>query len=191
MFVQFTLNQYKGIQPNVVTYNTLVAMSPDYETAKTWLETMRKEGIQPNVFSYSALFSKDLSGESADDLLEWYLAQEYHPEGPIEAAIAGFRRIGSTDDALRLVLDYPHLPAALKIIREYPGPAIQYLQNIFNGDPRHANAAYALGITFFELNRPEEAEPYLEKALNVSTATARKATVEKMLQQIGDGKCGR
>ncbi|MFX0203353.1 MAG: tetratricopeptide repeat protein [Candidatus Hodarchaeota archaeon] len=176
----------EGIQPNVVTYNTLIAMSPDYDTAKNWLETMRAEGIQPNVVTYSSLFSKDLSNKSADEILKWYLAQEYHPEVAIEAAITGYGKIGRIDQALRLALDYPHLPAALKLIHAYPDAAIQYFQNIFEDDPNHTNAAYALGVALFHLAKLEEAKLYLEKALKLATASGRKLMIKKLLQQIGD-----
>lgn len=70
---------------------------------------MMPENIPPNDVTYSTLFSKDLSGKLADDILKWYLVQKYHPEAPIQAAIAAYRKIGGIDQVLRLVLDYPHL----------------------------------------------------------------------------------
>jgi len=176
----------EGILPNVVTYNTLIAMAPDYDTAKNWLETMRAEGIQPDVVTYSSLFSKDLSNKSADEMLKWYLAQQYHPEAAIEAAITGFRRIGRINEALRLALDYPHLLAALNLIHTYPDEALQYFQNIFEHDPNHPNAAYALGIALFHLAKLEEAKFYLEIALKLATASGRKLMIEKLLRQIHD-----
>jgi len=179
----------EGIHPDVVTYNTVVAMAPDYDEAKNWLDIMCNNAIKPDELSYSALFSKNLSRKSADEILKWYLAQEYHPEAPIEAAIAAFRRIRGTNEALRLALDYPHLPAALKLIRQYPDAALQYFKHIFDDDPNHPNAAYALGVGFFELGRFKEAESYLDKALNLAIAPARKAIIEKRVRQIRERRC--
>jgi len=116
------------LAPNVVTYNTLIDKAPDYDVAKAWAETMREEGIPLDVVTYSTLFSKDLSRKLADDILEWYLAQKYHPEEPIQAAIATYRKIHYIDQALRLALDYPHLQAARKLLREHDEKALHILE---------------------------------------------------------------
>ncbi|MCH8090158.1 MAG: tetratricopeptide repeat protein [Chloroflexi bacterium] len=174
----------EGIQPNVVTYNTLISKAPDYDTAKEWVETMRGEGIQPNVVTYSTLFSKDLSGKSADAILAWYLAQEYHPEIPIQAAIATYRKSGRIDQSLRLALDYPHLPAARKLIRRHGEEALSYFADIYERDPQHPNASYALGVALMELGREQEARPYLKKALRLARKGHRKAVIQKWLRQI-------
>ncbi|GAF95013.1 unnamed protein product, partial [marine sediment metagenome] len=47
----------ENIQPDVVTYNTLLSMAADYEAAKDWLETMRSENIQLDVVAYNTLMS--------------------------------------------------------------------------------------------------------------------------------------
>ncbi len=175
------------IQPNVVTYSTLVDKAPDYNAAKTWVKTMRAEGIQPNIPTYTALFSKDLSHKSADHILEWYLGQEYHPEEPIQAAIATYRRVRCIEEALRLTLDYPHLQAARKLIREHEEEALSYFRTLADNDPEHPNASYALGVALMELRREQEARPHLKKALRLARAGPRKAVIREWLRQI-DGK---
>ncbi|MCH8086630.1 MAG: hypothetical protein IIC81_02135, partial [Chloroflexi bacterium] len=60
----------EGIQPDVVTYNTLISKAPSYETAEAWVETMRREGIQPNVVTYNTLISKAPDYPTAMGLLE-------------------------------------------------------------------------------------------------------------------------
>ena len=107
----------EGIAPDVVSYNTLIAKAPDYDEAKGLVEQMRGEGIAPNVATYCTVFSKSLGGKSADEIVEWYVAQEYDSEEPIQAAIANLRRSGNIDEALSLSLKYPHLPAAQKVIQ--------------------------------------------------------------------------
>jgi tetratricopeptide (TPR) repeat protein len=174
----------EGIQPDVFTYSMLISKAPDYKAAKGWLERMTAEGIQPNVFTYSTLFSKDLSKQSADDLLKWYLDQKYHPEEPIQAAIAVYRRSRHLDQALRLALDYPHLEAARKLIRDYPEKALAYFRAISEHDPQHRNAEYALGVALMELGKKREAEPHLRKALKLAKTGPRELAIKEWLHQI-------
>ena len=172
------------LAPDIVTYNTLSNKAPDYDAAKAWVETMREEGIQPNVVTYSTLFSKDLSGKLADDILEWYLDQEYHPEEPIQAAIAAYRKLRRVDQALRLALDYPHLQAARKLMRKHEEEAISYFKTISDHDPEHPNAEYALGVALMELGRKLEAQPHLRKAFKLAKAGPRKVVIKEWLRQI-------
>ncbi|HBR10183.1 TPA: hypothetical protein DD712_02880, partial [Candidatus Acetothermia bacterium] len=158
--------------------------APDYDVAKAWAETMREEGIPLDVVTYSTLFSKDLSRKLADDILEWYLAQKYHPEEPIQAAIATYRKIHYIDQALRLALDYPHLQAARKLLREHDEKALTYFRGISDRDPQHPNADYALGVTLMELGKEEEAQPHLKKALKLAKAGPRKVVIKEWLRQI-------
>ena len=176
--------QAVGFAPDVVTYNTLISKAPDYDEAKGWVETMRDDGVLPNVVTYNTLFGKDLSEKSADEILSWYLAQAYHPEKPIQIAIAAYRKNHRIDQALRLALDYPHTEAARKVIRENAGEALTYFSNISNRDPNHPNADYALGVSFMELGMKIEAQPHLEKALELTKPGPRKAAIEEWLRQI-------
>ena len=174
----------EGIQPDVFTYSTLVNKAPDYDAAKAWVDTMCEEGIQPNVFTYSKLFSKDLSAQLADDILRWYLAQKYHPEEPIQAAIATYRKVHHIDQAIRLALDYPHLQVARKLMRKYPAEVLSYFKTISEHDPQNPNADYALGVALMELGREEEAQPHLRKALKLARAGHRKVVIREWLRQI-------
>ena len=174
----------EGIQPDVVTYDTLMNKAPDYDEAKAWVDTMREEGIQPDVATFSTLFSKDLSGKPADEILKWYLAQKYHPEEPIQAAIAAYRKIHRIDQALRLALDYPHLQVARKLIRKHEEEAFSYFRAISDHDPEHPNADYALGVALMELGRELEAQPHLRKALKLAKEGPRKVVIKEWLRQI-------
>jgi class 3 adenylate cyclase len=174
----------EGIQPGVVAYNILIKKAPDYDAAKAWVEMMRGEGIQPSVVTYSTLFSKDLSGKPADEILEWYLAQEYQPEEPIQTAIAAYRKIHRIDQALRLALDYPHLQTARKLMRKHEEEALSYFKTISDHDPEHPNAEYALGIALMELGRELEAQPHLRKALKLAKEGPRKVVIKEWLRQI-------
>ncbi len=54
-----------GVQPNTVTYNTLMNLSPDFETAKAWLDQMRRDGVQPNTVTYNTLINLSPDFETA------------------------------------------------------------------------------------------------------------------------------
>ena len=173
-----------GCPPNFVTYNTLVKKAPDYDEGKIWVDKMITEGIQPDIITYNTLFSKNISDKSAEDILKWYLTQKNHPENPIQIAITSYRKAGCIDQAFYLVLNYPHLKAARKLIRAHPEEVIKYIRNIFDINPQHQNASYALGIALLELGKEEDAELYLNKALRLSTAHRRKAKIIDSLRQI-------
>ena len=179
-----TKMQEEDIQPNVVTYSTLINKAPDYETAKDLLTKMQEEGIQPNVFIYTLVFGKDLSRESGKSILRWYFAQLYHPEVPIQAAIAAFRRSRRLDQALILALNYPHLKASQRLFHEHSKQAIQYFKDVLQLEPLHPNAHYALGITFMAAGKQQEAKGHLAMALDLASHETRKADIRQRLSQI-------
>lgn len=129
-----------------------------------------------------------------DDLLDWYLNQPYHPDGPIEAAIKSYRRVRLVDCALAIALHYPHLAAARKLMRENEQSALTYFRSVVDLDPSHGNGNYALGIALIEVNRGLEATPYLEKALTQAgirdQASPRVKHVGQLLRRILDGTPG-
>jgi tetratricopeptide (TPR) repeat protein len=174
----------EGIRPNVVTFTTLIDKTPNYDKAKALLDKMYRIGVQPNVALYSALLTKDLSHKSAADVLEWYLAQKYHPEEAIQAAIANYRKAGCIDQAFRLILDYPHLAMARKVIREHPEEALAYFRTMCDNEPEHPNTNYALGAALMALEKEREAKPYLRKALKLARPGIRQKTIRKWLRQI-------
>ena len=174
----------EGVQPDIVTYNTLISQSPDYDEAMRWLNRMHDDGISPDQWSYQSLFKKDLSEKSADDILEWYLSQQYHPEQALQAAITAYIKCHRIDQALRLSLDYPHLQSARKVIRKNSQNALLYYTSILNKNPDHPNAHYALGVALMELGRYKEAKQYLEAAFLLTRSGRRKTIIKTWLRQI-------
>jgi tetratricopeptide (TPR) repeat protein len=179
-----------GIKPDIVTYNKLIHKAPDYDTAKGWLDTMVKNGIKPSINTYCNLFTKDLSHQLPDDILKWYLSQKYHYEKPIQIAITSYYKYCCIAEALRLILDYPHLEIARKIIRENSEEAILYFRTISEQNNNHPNADYALGVTFMELEDEKKAKSHLKKALKLAKPGPRKLFIKECLYQI-DNKLSR
>ena len=173
-----------GIQPDLVTYTTLTSRAPDYDTARALVTTMQEEGIQPNFVTYTIVFYKDLSRESGESILQWYSAQPYHPEVPIQAAIAAFRRSRRLDQALVLALNYPHVKASQRLFRDHSKQAIQYFKDILQLEPLHPNAHYALGITLMIAGNQQEAKAHLAMALNLARHETRKTDIQQRLSQI-------
>ena len=173
-----------GIQPDLVTYTALTSGAPDYETARALVTTMQEEGIQPNFVIYTIVFRKDLSRESGESILRWYSAQPYHPEAPIQAAIAAFRRSRRLDQALVLALNYPHLQASQRLFRDHSKHTIQYFKDVLQLEPLHPNAHYALGITLMVAGNQQEAKAHLAMALDLARHETRKADIRQRLSQI-------
>lgn len=153
------------VVPDVVTFSTLVNLAKDYDSARAVFEEMKAASVLPSVFTFNTLFSKDLQQVDAQELIEWYLAQPFHPELPLQAMIKSFKRAGQHDKVARIVLHYPHLPAAQKVFRENPQICVAYFRSLLELDPSHPNALYALGIALLDSGSKLEAIPWLEKAL--------------------------
>ena len=132
------------ITPDVVTYNTLVGKAKDYDAARTIIDEMKAAKITPNVVTFSSLFTKNLSLVNANDLLDWYLNQPYHPEGPMQAAIKSYLRVQLIDSALAIALHYPHLTISRKLMREKAESALDYFRSVVDLDPSNGNGHYAL-----------------------------------------------
>lgn len=164
------------------------------DTARAIVEEMKAAGITPNLLTFSSVFAKNLSLVNADDLLDWYLNQLYHPEGPMDAAIKSYRRVVLVHCALVIALHYPHLATARKLIRENEESALTYFRSVVDLDPSHGNGNYALGIALIEVNRGLEATPYLEKALTQASirhqSSPRVKHIEKLLRRALDGTPG-
>ncbi|HUU45957.1 MAG TPA: hypothetical protein VM118_09505, partial [Acidobacteriota bacterium] len=174
----------RAIAPNVVTFSTLVAKAPDYAGARHWFEIMQREGVAPNVSTFSSLFSSDLSEVSPDELLAWYLSLPYHPDTPLDAAIANYRKRGLTERALRIALDYPYLPSAAKLFRSRKTAAVAFFESVLRESADHPNASYALGIALMVAGDGQVAIPHLEKARALATAGQRRADCDRRLAEI-------
>ncbi|CAD6494749.1 MAG: hypothetical protein LAKADJCE_00928 [Candidatus Argoarchaeum ethanivorans] len=69
-------------------------------------------------------------------------------------------------------------------MQEHSEEALQYFKKIFDDNPQHPNAAYALGVAYLELEKEQEAQWYLNKALKLATASLRKSVIKEWLRQI-------
>lgn len=180
----------RDAKPDGETYALMVEKSEDFGTAQYWIEAMIEDGFEPDEITFLNLFAKDFSHLEGEHLLAWYLALKVHPTKPIQRAIAEYRRRGKVKDALRLCLDYPHTQTALKVMRQHPTQALMYFESVVKDRPDHPNGTYALGMALFELGRPDEAAPWLRKALEAAAPGHRRDELERYLRQIEEGGNG-
>ena len=167
----------KGIEPDVVTYNTLVSKAEDYSTAKDWYEKMRQEGIEPNVMTTATLFSKNLSTVPVEELLTWYWSLGFRSGEPLQAAIASYRKANRLDCALRIALHYPYLNASKRLFRNFIAQAHEYLNRVLREEPNHPDVQYALGLAYLEWGDNTNAERHLLAAFKTATQEKRKRDI--------------
>lgn len=173
-----------SIEPNEGAYRVLVELSPDMLTAQGWVEEMREEGMRPSAAILEALLGKDPGDISAQALLDWYLSLDYHPAGPMAAAIDSYVERGSVQDALRLTLDYPHLEAARQVFADHGDDALVYFNDVVSREPGHPNGRYAMGLALIEAGKPHEALTHLEVAMELARPGPRVAALDEIIRSI-------
>jgi len=176
--------EQEGITPDVVTYSKLMHNAPSYEEAKSWLARTEERGVSPNAYAYRTVLEKDLTGIPVSDVLKWYWEQEYHPDGPIEAAIAFYRKKRLMEVVLTLVMHYPYLQAAHKVMRGHPDQSLEWFGGVASDDPTYGTAQYALGECLMVLKRQAEAKVHFETALALADSERRREAIAARLQQF-------
>ncbi|MBI4733723.1 MAG: hypothetical protein HY779_02750, partial [Rubrobacteridae bacterium] len=116
--------------------------APDYSIAKSWIDSMDAQGVRPNVDSFIRLFSRNLANMRASEILETYSRWGLQSQEPIQAAITSFQKIGKIDQALYIAVDYPHLQAASKLIREIMVEVFNYLSMVRDDGTKASLASY-------------------------------------------------
>ena len=172
------------VTPNVVTFSSLVAQAPDYQMALDWFERMEAAGVTPNVVTFTTLFSKPIGETDPESIVTWYLGRKYHPESPVEALLANLRRSGDTVGITAVLLHYPHLAAARKIMRELEDEILKRLRDAYDAAPNEPNPPYALGLCLIEQGHINDAVPYLKHALKLARAGPRKNHLRDVLRRI-------
>jgi tetratricopeptide (TPR) repeat protein len=177
-----------SVEPNEGAYRALVERAPDFSTARVWVERMRAEGMRPEVAILTILMQKDPGEIDADALLGWYLALDHHPSGPMKTAIETFVGAGRIRDALRLVLDYPHLDEAREVFADHPDESLAYFEEVLDEDPGHPNGRYAMGLALLQLGRNDEALRHLELARELARPGPRVVALDEIIRGARPGR---
>jgi len=181
--------QIKGtdLNPDEVTYTTLMNKVVDFEQAKEVLREMKDTGIVPDLFTLSTLFTKDIGEYTAREVHIWYVKEEkYHPSGPIEGLIKNLFLKSRLIDVYYLILHYPHLTISKKIVKENFREAISIYNKFRKENFYDEHIDYALGIAYFDQQKYQKAKKHLENALNKSTIVKQKKDIEELLAIIAN-----
>ena len=174
------------IQPNVVTFNTLMNKVDTFDSAKSVLEEMKKADIQPTLLSYCTLFSKDIDFDKypVEDIHKWYSGEKNHPSSALEPLIKNLFDKKRYGDAYFLILNYPHLESARKIVIENFRLSLSMYNSLKRKVYYENNIDYALGIAYYDMGRLTKSRKYLESALSRATAVERKEHIQILLKEI-------
>ena len=173
-----------GIQPDEVTYSTLMNKADNYESAKSVLDEMKAAGIQPNLLTYCTLFSKGINNYTIEDVHKWYLSETYNPSSALEPLIKKLFYEKRFRDAYYLILNYPHLESARKIVTRHLALSLS-MYDYFKGKVFYEkNINYALGIAYFDIGKSNKAISHLKNALSHAVAEKRREHIKNMLMEI-------
>jgi len=179
--------KHEGINPDQVTFNTLMNKVDDFSSAKQVLDEMKHEGINPDLFTYSTLFAKDCSGLSIRSIHLWYVQEnKFHPSGPIEGLIKNLLNSNLISDVYYLILHYPHLTISKKILKQNIHESIKNL-DLYSKEKfylEHIN--YAKGIAY-HVNAKYKKSNYFLKSINKDILAYRKQRdIEEMIKVNGN-----
>ncbi|AVP97535.1 hypothetical protein C7S18_10155 [Ahniella affigens] len=100
-------------------------------------------------------------------------------------AIAGYRRQGRIEDALRIVLPFPHLPAAQALLKDArtQRQAEAWLLNQFEAGPEPFNASLALAYFYWSRGDREKLEIWADISLSYPNQHPKRiASIQKLLR---------
>ena len=175
-----------NIPPNVVTFNTLMDKAADYKEAESVLKKMDDANVKPNVATYCTLFSKNIGNCKIEDIHKDYLRLKNRPSSALEPLIKRLFGQGKHQEAYYLILNHPHLPAAMKIVSENFSQAVSMYERFKTKDFYEANIDYALGIACFDIGKRDKAIKHLKKALTHKPAEQRIKHIHGLLEQAGE-----
>jgi hypothetical protein len=143
-----------GVTPDEVTSISLAKLVRSIDQADELVPMAINLRIAGPGF-FTSVIARVYTLMSADDLLGWAYRQDLGPGVSFPAAafapaILGYRKSRRFEDALRLIVNYPHLPASQKYL-ESVGRAADaeryFLARFRNGSDPH-NASFALAKLF-------------------------------------------
>jgi pentatricopeptide repeat protein len=173
-----------GIEPDEVSYTTLMNKVTDFEGGRKVLDEMKEAGIEPNEVTYTSLFSKKIGDVPANDILDWYFQERHHPSRAIEPLIKNLFKKNNFKEAFFLILQYPYLGCSKKIMRKNFEQSMKYF-NMFQGTSFYINNIdYTTGIAFYIMGKLEVSKRCLERAMSFSFTPEREKDISKMLNVI-------
>ncbi|WP_316014626.1 hypothetical protein [Roseobacter sp. HKCCA0434] len=177
-----------GVEPNAFTAGTLASKVETPDQATEIRDRMRELQLAGTEF-HRAILSALRRSLSAQALLDWaFSGGKGFPFDAIETPIAGYRRDGQLEDALRLVLGWPHFEASRRVLQDHPIEAEKFLRIRYEAGSEAHLASRALGILYIEHDEVAKARDWLQIAKNHPDSTpARRRHVEAELAKLSAG----
>lgn len=173
-----------GYKRPVIYWNKKINILSNYESAKSVLDEMKAAGIQPNLLTYCTLFSKDINNYTIEDVHKWYLSETYNPSSALEPLIKRVFCEKRFQDAYYLILNYPHLESARKIVTRHLALSLSMYDCFKGKDFYEKNIDYALGIAYFDIGKSNKAIKHLKSALLHAVAKKRSEHIKNLLKEI-------
>jgi hypothetical protein len=174
-----------GVPPDEVGLTTLVRKAPSFEQGCAFaMEARHSHGWYTGRGFYQALFSLPIDHLDAGGLMEIYNSLPFKHETALENPIRQYRRERRPEEAMRLCLFAPHLPAAQKFYRDRYEFCRSYLLSRLDIIADDDNCYYCLGIAAHANRDWELARKNLAIALDRAYATPRIDHIERMLRTI-------
>ena len=140
----------RSVQPNERTATALIAKLRSVDEANALLaDLMTLKLVGPGAFG--AFVTRVHPMMTGDELLNWCFRAVQgrgfgFPFSALEPGITGYIKASRYDDALRIIMPFPYLPASIKFLQssKYRAIAEAYFRAQFEagGEPHHA--AYAM-----------------------------------------------
>lgn len=173
-----------GLKPDRRFAHKLISKLDSLRDGIDALELLGAHGLTLDGTLYAAVFAKPTTGIEADAVFGWYIKGRVRSEGALDALIANLSESQRFEDVTRVVLEYPHLRASAKVMREHNNELIPRFERLFAGDPNHRNAAYALGIAMSIAGNTEQARFYLDRAKMLPNSKARTLHIKQILANL-------
>ncbi len=184
-----------SLKPDVVTWSTLAGKVESIADAQNIAQLYADYPNAPQGF-FVKLVERCSKFFRGDELLSFmFSTAEASKRGfsfvALEPAIVGYRKSKRFDDALRIILPFPWLPAAEAFLRgseERKAAAEAYFLRCFGGEivPDHAHhAAYALFKLYAANGQPDAQRLWAGRALD--QAGQPKKRIEELKAFLSDG----
>jgi hypothetical protein len=169
--VQFDDMVKAHVEPNEITATTLVRLATHPKEVMEAADIAQKHGISgPGLLS--AAVSKLYRHTDAEGLLTWAFGfardrSFFLPLMVFEPAIAGYRRSGKVDDALRLVMAFPHLSSSKALLsdKSLQDFARRKFTEWYDADFEPFNSSNALAVLFDFMGDSSGVIEWAERAL--------------------------
>jgi tetratricopeptide (TPR) repeat protein len=172
------------VAPNMVTLTTIAKHVTSFAEADELTGLILASECQIGYGYFAKIYSIVARELTAPQLLSWRAKQGHKSPSALDAAISRYRRDEKIEDALRVALAFPYLPASRKLFRDRNDAAVAYYSKCLADGFEPYNANYALGYCFFEACDYDPARALFGAALEDAPSGPRCKDIKGRLEEI-------